>query len=75
MRRPLVSLLIAPLVGWEFSLKIAALVDLINPNRHVRFGNKIIWGLAIAFVNLFGLVPLAYFTFGREPTSGRARGA
>jgi hypothetical protein len=40
------------------------LYDLTRPDRRVRGGNKLVWGLVIAFVQFFG--PLVYFLFGRE---------
>jgi hypothetical protein len=55
--------LLIPLVLLQLGLMAAALVDLSRRER-VRGGNKLIWGIAIVVINLFG--PLAYFLFGRE---------
>ena len=50
----------------EAALKVAALVDLVRrPAEQVR-GPKWRWALAIVVVNSVGLVPLAYFRYGRR---------
>lgn len=50
----------------EAALKAAALVDLARrPAEQVR-GPKWRWALAIVVVNSLGLMPLAYFRFGRR---------
>ena len=50
----------------EAVLKVAALVDLARrPAEQVR-GPKWRWALAVAAANSFGLVPLAYFRWGRR---------
>ena len=50
----------------EAALKVAALVDLARrPAEEVR-GPKWRWALAITVVNSVGLMPLAYFRFGRR---------
>jgi hypothetical protein len=47
-------------------LKAAALVDLARrPATHVR-GSKARWAVAITLVNSVGVVPLAYFRYGRS---------
>lgn len=52
--------------GVEAGLKIAALIDLAQrPASGVR-GSKLRWALAIALVNSFGAVPLAYLLRGRR---------
>ncbi len=38
--------------------------DLLNPERKVKGGNKLVWGLVIVFINLIG--PLVYLVAGRE---------
>lgn len=49
----------------DTSLKAAALVDLARrPAVEVR-GSKGLWATAITVVNSVGLLPLAYFVFGR----------
>lgn len=54
--------LIAPLIAIQLALLAAALIDLIRRPR--TRGPKWAWGLAIAFISIFG--PLAYFLFGRS---------
>jgi hypothetical protein len=50
----------------EAALKVAALVDLARrPAEEVR-GPKWRWAVAITVVNSMGLMPLAYFRFGRR---------
>jgi hypothetical protein len=53
-----------PLVILEVALIGIALFDLTRPERRVRGGSKLVWGLVIVFFQLLG--PLAYFLFGRE---------
>ncbi len=56
-------LLGAPFEGF---LKIVALVDLRRrPAAEVR-GRKWVWGTGITLANSVGVVPLAYFLFGRR---------
>ena len=40
------------------------LFDLTRPERRVKGGNKLLWGLVIVFGDLLG--PLVYFLFGRD---------
>jgi hypothetical protein len=40
------------------------LYDLTRPDRRVKGGNKLVWGLVIVLGQMIG--PLAYFLFGRE---------
>jgi len=50
----------------EGVLKIAALVDLSRrPADEVR-GSKKAWAAAVALINAFGAVPIAYFACGRR---------
>jgi ABC-type spermidine/putrescine transport system permease subunit II len=56
--------LVIPLIVLQFALMAVGLYDLTRPDRRVKGGNKLIWGLVIAFVVFFG--PLVYFLFGRE---------
>jgi len=56
--------LLIPLIVLELALMGVGLFDLTRPERRVKGGNKLVWGLVIAFVQLFG--PLVYFLFGRE---------
>ena len=54
--------LLAPLIAIQLILLVAGLIDLIR--RPKTRGPKWAWGLAIAFISIFG--PLAYFLFGRS---------
>ena len=56
--------LVIPLIVLQFALMAVGLFDLTRPDRRVKGGNKLIWGLVIVFVQFFG--PLVYFLFGRE---------
>ena len=56
--------LLIPLAVIQLALLGFALRDLLNPERRVKGGNKLVWALIIVFVNLIG--PLAYFFVGRE---------
>lgn len=56
--------LIIPLVVLQLALMAVGLFDLTRPDRRVKGGNKLVWGLVIALVQFFG--PLIYFLFGRE---------
>ena len=56
--------LLIPLAVIQLALLGFALRDLLNPERRVKGGTKLVWALIIVFVNLIG--PLAYFFVGRE---------
>lgn len=56
--------LLIPLAILDLALIATSLYDLSRPERHVKGGSKLAWGLVIVFVELFG--PLVYFLFGRE---------
>jgi hypothetical protein len=56
--------LLIPLIVLEFALILVGLFDLTRPDRTVKGGNKLVWGLVIVFVQFLG--PLVYFLFGRE---------
>ena len=56
--------LLIPLVVLQLVLMGVGLFDLTRPDRRVRGGNKLVWGLVIALFQFFG--PLVYFLFGRE---------
>jgi Ni/Fe-hydrogenase subunit HybB-like protein len=58
--------LLIPLVVLQLTLVAVGLYDLTRPERRVKGGNKLVWGLVIAFFQLLG--PLVYFLFGREDT-------
>jgi hypothetical protein len=50
----------------EGVLKIAALADLARrPSNEIR-GPKAAWAAAVALINAFGAVPIAYFAWGRR---------
>ncbi|MGY4769641.1 hypothetical protein ACXC9Q_22205 [Kribbella sp. CWNU-51] len=53
----------------EGALKAAALADLARrPPTEVN-GSKTLWALAITLINAAGMVPIAYFVYGRRPRS------
>jgi hypothetical protein len=56
--------LLIPLLVLQLALLIVGLYDLTRPERRVRGGNKVVWGVVIVLGQLLG--PLAYFLFGRE---------
>jgi hypothetical protein len=56
--------LLIPLIVLQLALLAVGLHDLTRPDRRVKGGNKLVWGLVIAFVQFIG--PLVYFLFGRE---------
>ncbi len=56
--------LLLPLLVLQLTLVGVGLYDLTRPERQVRGGNKLVWGLVIVFGELLG--PLIYFLFGRE---------
>jgi hypothetical protein len=56
--------LLVPLLILQLILLGLALWDLTRPERRVRGGSKVVWGVVIVLVSMFG--PLAYFLFGRE---------
>jgi ABC-2 type transport system ATP-binding protein len=60
---PSILLLVVPLVLLEVGLLLAAVVDLLRMDRHVRGGSKGVWALVIVFVN--GIGPILYFLVGR----------
>ena len=56
--------LLVPLIVLELGLVVAGLYDLTRPGRRVRGDSRVLWGLVIVFVGIFG--PLVYFLVGRE---------
>ncbi|MDP9481747.1 MAG: PLD nuclease N-terminal domain-containing protein [Chloroflexota bacterium] len=56
--------LLIPLIVLDLVLIAVGLFDLTRPDRRVKGGNKLVWGLVIVLVEFFG--PLIYFLFGRE---------
>jgi hypothetical protein len=59
-----IVLLLLPIIVIELGLLLVALRDLLRPERHVRGDSKLMWGVIIALVGLFG--PILYFAIGRE---------
>jgi ABC-2 type transport system ATP-binding protein len=62
-----IALLVIPFVVIQVGLMLYALYDLFQEDRRVK-GDKIIWALVIAFVNIIG--PLIYFFVGRDESRG-----
>ena len=58
-----VLLLLLPVILVELALIVIALRDLLRPERKVRGDSKLMWGLLIVFISLFG--PILYLAFGR----------
>ncbi len=56
--------IIAPLLILQLALMGVGLYDLTRPERRVKGGNKVVWGIVIVLGELLG--PLVYFLFGRE---------
>jgi hypothetical protein len=53
-------------------LRLAVLADLRGrPDEQVR-GSKRAWRISVAVVNSAGVLPLAYFLFGRRKPAGRS---
>ena len=61
----LVLAIVLPLVAIQLALIVLALRDLMRPERRVRGGSKLLWGVIIVVGELLG--PLVYFVVGREP--------
>ena len=59
-----IVLLLTPIIVLEIVLVVIALRDLLKPERQVRGGSKLMWGLIILFFSLFG--PILYLVVGRE---------
>jgi hypothetical protein len=53
-----------PLLVLQLTLMAVGLYDLTRPERRVRGGSKLVWGLVIVLGQLLG--PLVYFLVGRE---------
>ena len=59
-------LLIAAAVT-DGALRVAALIDIRRrPASQIR-GRKRVWATVVAVINSAGVVPIAYFVFGRRP--------
>ena len=49
------------------ALRVAALIDIRRrPESQIR-GRKRVWATVVAVINSAGVVPIAYFVFGRRP--------
>ena len=59
-----ILLLLTPVIVVELVLLVIALRDLLKPERRVRGDSKLMWGLIIVLISLFG--PLLYLTVGRQ---------
>jgi phospholipase D-like protein len=57
-------LLLLPIIVVELVLLVMALRDLLKPERRVRGESKLMWGLIIVLISLFG--PLLYLAVGRQ---------
>ena len=66
-----IALVVLPFLIIQVGLMLYALYDLFQEDRRVR-GDKIIWALVIAFVNIIG--PLIYFFVGRDESRGAETG-
>lgn len=55
---------IIPLLILQLALIGVGLYDLTRPERRVKGGNKLVWGVVIVLGELIG--PIVYFFFGRE---------
>jgi len=53
-----------PLAILQVTLMAIGLWDLSRPDRRVRGGSKVVWGVVIVVFQMLG--PLAYFLFGRD---------
>jgi ABC-2 type transport system ATP-binding protein len=71
MDAPTIALVVVPFLIIQIGLMLYALYDLFQEDRRVK-GDKIIWALVIAFVNIIG--PLVYFFVGREESRGAETG-
>ncbi len=72
MDAPTIALVLVPILIIQVGLMLFALYDLFQEDRRVK-GDKIIWALVIAFVNIIG--PLIYFFAGRDESRGAETGA
>ena len=51
----------------DAALRVAALIDIKRrPASQIR-GRKRVWATVVAVINSAGVVPIAYFVFGRRP--------
>jgi ABC-2 type transport system ATP-binding protein len=66
---PQILLLLAPVLVLQIGLQIAALVDLMKPDRAVKGESKALWAILILLGNIWGV--LLYFWLGREEGPAR----
>lgn len=59
-----ILLLLLPLIAIQIGLILAALRDLLRPERRVRGDSKLMWGVIVVVFSIFG--PILYFLVGRE---------
>jgi hypothetical protein len=64
MSQAQILLLLTPIIVLEVGLILFALHDLLKPERLVRGDSKLMWGILIVVIGLFG--PLLYLTVGRR---------
>ncbi|MGW1344410.1 DUF5652 family protein [Kribbella sp. NPDC002412] len=57
--------------AFDSVLKTAALVDLARRSAAEVRGSKVGWAVAITMTNSVGMVPIAYFVYGRRQPSIR----
>jgi len=55
--------LLIPLILIDFGFKIYSVIDIINEDRKVKGGNKIVWIAVVVLIN-FGWI--FYFIFGKD---------
>ena len=49
------------------ALRVAALIDIRRRTASQIRGRKRVWATVVAVINSAGVVPIAYFVFGRRP--------
>ena len=49
------------------ALRVAALIDIRRRTASQIRGRKRVWATVVAVINSAGVVPIAYFLFGRRP--------
>ena len=64
MNETQILLLLLPLIAIQIGLILAALRDLLRPERRVRGDSKLMWGVIVVVFSIFG--PILYFLVGRE---------
>jgi Phospholipase_D-nuclease N-terminal len=57
---------LVPIIVLQLVLMAVGLYDLTRPERRVKGGSKLVWGIVIVFGQMLG--PLIYFLLGREET-------